>query len=388
MSGSGRTLDTDLVILGGGCAGLSLAARLATRCSSLKVMVIEARKHYIEDRTWCGWRTAPHPYVGCVAASWQKWRLIQGARTIECASNLFPYEMVPSARFYAESLNLIRSSASIRLDLGTTAESVMDEHEGVTTCLGDGRILTARWAVDSRPRFRPLKFPSLWQNFVGYEVQADQRWTDRLGTTPMLMDFQPAGASAIQFMYVLPLGEHRFLCEWTRFSSTYGETDEIEASLDSWMQQRGCETNMIRRRESGSLPMAAPDHPAAGPSRIVMAGTVGGSMRASTGYAFHSIQRWADSCADSLAAGGPPVSPARNPTLDFLDEVFLTALQDRSTAGESIFTSMFERTDPDALVRFLGGVPRSWDVFSIMASLPRLHFSKAAAKTLTRKWAA
>ena len=382
LSVSEDSFDTDLLILGGGCAGLSLATRLAKSCPSLKVIIIEPRIEYEEDRTWCGWRTAPHPYMNCVARSWPHWRVIHGNRTIDRGSSSLPYEMIPASRFYEQSCETIRASASVCLASGTAANSVTEDFDGVTTRLADGRVLRARWAVDTRPHFRPLSFPSLWQNFVGYEIQADQRWTDRLGTTPVLMDFQPAGASVVQFMYVLPLGGHRFLTEWTRFSTIHGETQEIEADLNAWLQKQGCEVGMIGRRESGSLPMSVMAGTTAGVSRVVTAGTLGGSMRASTGYAFHSIQRWAQSCANSLAAGGPPIAPARNPALGFLDEVFLTALQDRSTASETIFTGLFARTPSDALVRFLSGVPRTRDILQVIAAMPWIHFSKAALKTL------
>lgn len=374
----------DLLIAGGGCAGLSLAMRLATRCPSLKVAVIEPRERYVEDRTWCGWRTAQHPYLSCVGASWPGWRIIDGKLIIERGSSVYPYEMISAACFYEHSCRTVRSSTSVQLIMGSSVESMTQKGAGVTTRLSNGRVLQARWAVDTRPKMRQLPFPSLWQNFVGYEIQADQSWSDRLGTTPVLMDFQPAAHSVLQFMYLLPLGNHRFLCEWTRFSSICNETTEIETDLHAWLKEQGYEDTMFRRRESGSLPMSVLAPPTPESSRIFAAGTVGGSMRASTGYAFHSIQRWADRCAESLAMGGPPVSPARNRMLDFLDEVFLTALQDRSTAAETIFSNLFERTDSDKLVRFLSGVPQSRDILSVMVSLPWIHFSRAAVKTLLR----
>jgi lycopene beta-cyclase len=186
-------------------------------------------------------------------------------------------------------------------------------------------------------------------------------------------------------MYLLPLGEHRFLCEWTRFSRTHGECSEIEEDLRGWLDEQGCTEGMIGRRESGSLPMSIATPDTLGSSRIFPAGTLGGSMRASTGYAFHSIQRWANLCTDSLAAGGPPVPPAQNAGLNFLDEVFLAAIQDRSTAAQTVFTSLFERSDPDALVRFLSGVPQYNDILPVMLSLPWMDFSKAAFKTLLRR---
>ncbi len=387
MSLAEQTFDADLLILGGGCAGLSLATRMATQCPSVKVIVVEPRTHYVEDRTWCGWRTHTHPYLHCVASSWAQWRVKHGADTIVRGSDIFPYEMVSSGCFYQHSCETIRASNSVCLALGATVASITEDATGVTAYLQDEQTMRARWAVDTRPKIIPLPFPSLWQNFVGYEVQADQDWTDRLGTTPMLMDFQPHGSAVLQFMYVLPLGDHRFLCEWTRFSSLRGESLELEAELRRWLQSQGCNDGMLGRRESGSLPMSVVPHPGAA-SRIVAAGTVGGSMRASTGYAFHAIQRWADCCVDALAAGRPPVSPARSTMLDFLDKVFLTALQDRSTAAETVFTRLFQQTQPERLVRFLSGIPQSRDILPVMLSLPWIHFSKAALKTMLRNGAA
>jgi lycopene beta-cyclase len=387
MSFPEPSFDADLLILGGGCAGLSLATRLATRCPALRVIVVEPRTHYVEDRTWCGWRTEPHPYLTCVDAVWKQWRIIRGADTILRGSNLYPYEMISASRFYQHSCETIHSSSSVQLSLGVTVKSVIEDERGVTATLGDKTSLRARWAVDTRPKIRPLPFPSLWQNFVGYEIKVDQEWAEQLGTTPVLMDFQPAGLSSLQFIYLLPLGDHRFLCEWTRFSTIHGELDEIEAELRGWMKSRGCNEGMLGRRESGSLPMSVVPAPAS-ESRMVAAGTLGGSMRASTGYAFHSIQRWADRCTDALAAGNPPASPTKSPILNFLDEVFLTALQDRSTAAESIFTDLFDKTQPETLVRFLSSTPLPRDILQVMLSLPWIHFSRAALNTLLRRGAA
>ena len=48
----------DLVILGGGCAGLSLAMRLAKlgeQCP--QTIIVEPRERYVNDRTWGFWGT-------------------------------------------------------------------------------------------------------------------------------------------------------------------------------------------------------------------------------------------------------------------------------------------------------------------------------------------
>ena len=76
-TGAGRTgggmsqPDVDIAILGGGCAGLSVAVRLAARGRSLHV--IEPRETYFEDRAWSFWRTAHDPFEDCVRRSWAAW---------------------------------------------------------------------------------------------------------------------------------------------------------------------------------------------------------------------------------------------------------------------------------------------------------------------------
>ena len=52
--------DYDLIIIGGGCAGLSLARRLIEDESTLRVLILEHRDAYSDDRTWCFWENSDH----------------------------------------------------------------------------------------------------------------------------------------------------------------------------------------------------------------------------------------------------------------------------------------------------------------------------------------
>ena len=375
-------MDADLIILGGGCAGLSLAARLALSGSKLKVIVLESRIQYGEDRTWCGWRIRAHPYIDCVAASWHQWRIAAAEDEFQRESSIYPYEMIPSDRFYDRSCSWIRESDSVSIQMKAQVRSLSEDTSAVHIQLTNGDALTATWVVDTRPQIRTLQAPWLWQNFVGYVVHGDADLSKKLGGIPTLMDFQPSGTSAIQFMYVLPLAPRTYLCEWTRFSPVRGEEVEIEAQLLAWLQTNAQKNFTLGRRECGSLPMAPSSQLRNSGSRICTAGTLGGSTRASTGYAFHAIQQWADLCCISLIAGDPPVSPGRNRLLDFMDEVFLRALQDRSLSSEKILSSLFRKTEPNALIRFLAGLPHSSDLWNVAQSLPWIPFIRATIRSV------
>ncbi len=383
MSAPSLHLDADLIILGGGCAGLSLASRLATSGSTLRVLVLEERDHYEEDRTWCGWRTAPHPFEDCAVAAWPKWRIATTQETIERTSARYPYEMIPADRFYAESCRAIRGSATVSIAMAANVKTVRERAGSVSIGLLDGRTFSSKWLVDTRPRVTALRPPSLWQNFVGYVVNGSQALQERIGEFPVLMDFQVPGTSAVQFIYLLPLGGGAYLCEWTRFSKERGQKTQIEQQLLDWIGQNAGHGWSLGRQESGSLPMSLVRRNTHATGSIILAGTAGGSMRASTGYAFHSIQRWADACCIALMAGGAPVPPSRNRVLDLMDDVFLRALQQRSASGEAIFSRLFKNTEPDALVRFLSGEPRLADYWRVMCSLPWIGFSVAALQSLS-----
>ena len=58
----------DYVIIGGGCAGLSLAYELEinNRLKDKTLAIIENRKEYKRDKTWSFWRVTPHNFDDCV----------------------------------------------------------------------------------------------------------------------------------------------------------------------------------------------------------------------------------------------------------------------------------------------------------------------------------
>jgi lycopene beta-cyclase len=359
--------ERELIILGGGCAGLSLAARLVQQRPDIALTVVEPRGRYEEDRTWCGWRTAPHFFSDCVVSHWNKWRIASSQRSLLLESSQYPYEMVRASLVYEKACTLIRCSPAAELLLETSAQDIVETEDEVMVTISDGTVIRSPWVIDTRPQRRTLEQPWLWQNFVGYVVQCETA-AGIAGDAPMLMDFQPPGESVAQFMYTIPFGENQFLFECTRFSKWYGEDQALESALLHWLHQHLGSEWQLQRREAGSLPMAPPLP--ANQQRLISAGTRGGNMRTSTGYAFHRIQRWADACADSILRDGKPVPPVSNRILDAMDEMFLRVLQQPSTVAADIFTDLFISCPTDRLIRFLSGVPVVSDYWPVARGLP------------------
>jgi len=275
--------------------------------------------------------------------------------------------MVRASLVYEKASACIQSSTSAQLLLGLSADAVFETADDVQVTLSDGSVIRGPWVIDTRPQMRALQEPWLWQNFVGYVVQCETpRAIDN--ETPILMDFQPPGESVAQFMYTIPFGEDCFLFECTRFSKVHGEEQLLEATLISWLREHVTTPWKLERREAGSLPMAPPLP--ARQQRVIQAGTRGGNMRISTGYAFHRIQRWADACADSILHTGRPIAPASNRVLDAMDEMFLRVLQQPCTSAADIFTDLFASCPTDRLIRFLSGVPLATDYWPVASGLP------------------
>ena len=64
--------EFDYVIIGGGCAGLSLAYELEihNKLRDKTLAIIEPRLEYKRDKTWSYWKTLEHNFTDCVKKSW------------------------------------------------------------------------------------------------------------------------------------------------------------------------------------------------------------------------------------------------------------------------------------------------------------------------------
>ena len=96
-----------LLILGGGCAGLSLAMRLAEGPIPYeKVIIIEKRDVYQNDRTWCFWKLDDVHFSELAACEWKAFRIADGQSEtlVDCAAT--PYQMIRSCDVYDYALKI------------------------------------------------------------------------------------------------------------------------------------------------------------------------------------------------------------------------------------------------------------------------------------------
>lgn len=373
-----ESLVVDFLVLGGGCAGLSLAQRLAALGDACpKVLILEKRTDYTNDRTWCFWSDGGASLDHSITHEWRWLKLRSAEKTVlfDCGRNA--YQMVAASDFYEQALQAVGDCSTMRLARGYTATGgVTRTPAGFTVSSSLGQI-TAKQVVDTRPMAQAaVGLATLWQSFYGHEIHCEAAvFTPHAAE---LMDFTAGVAGQIPFTYALPITAHRALVEATVFGPCPLAPAMLTSQLDSAVQRytKG-HTWSVLRSENGILPMGltgGPGHQAAG---HVTVGVMAGSARASSGFAFQRIQRWADECAAAIAAGLPPTGHRADPWLvQVMDALFLHVLRAAPQAAPGLFLSLFERTDSASLIRFMSGNSTLRDCLRVMKALPAGQFMR------------
>jgi len=390
-------MEADFAVLGGGCAGLSLATAIAATAGpgrAPRIVIVEPRERYVRDRTWCMWPVEAQPFTAAIRHRWSRWEVRTPERTIIRGSEHLPYVHVAADAFYEQALARLRDRG-VELHLGVRATSVTDEGDRVTIETSAGP-LRARLAFDSRPA-KPASAEGktktgsvdevcLLQHFVGWEIKVDGAPFDP--STAILMDFAVPQDDGLHFLYVLPFARDRALVEATYFSESTLPTATYEARIRDYLVRRfAIRDYAIEFREQGVIPMTTtPASPQPSP-RVFDIGLRGGFAKPSTGYAFLAIQRYSQEMAARLLRAGerpprpPPARPARAVAMD---RVFLSYLHRSPERGPDLFADLFERLPPDLLVRFLSDRASSRECLRVMSASPLSAMTREVFRSRAR----
>ena len=376
--------EYNLIILGGGCAGLSVAMQLAALGPGCpRTLILESRTEYTNDRTWCFWDDGSTKLRHLIRHRWQTMTVQSASRSVTVDCGLSPYQMIPADAFYGEALHAISSSARIDLVMRTCLLSEpykLRENWQIETSEG---IRSGTTVIDTRPLCEPKRGGALlWQSFYGHEIECDEPVFDP--TRMDLMDFTDDDATRILFNYVLPLSPNRALVETTVFGPDPIDPEHLAHHLQIAIARlvHGA-TFTIVRSETGILPMGGAAAKIGPDATYVKAGLTAGGARPTTGYAFQRIQRWAEACARGMGEGKLPIGHAVDPPLlRAMDHLFLSVLRARPEAASSLFVSLFEKTNPASMIRFLSDCGTLTDYASIISALPIVPFLEEIPRAL------
>ena len=391
--------NPDLVILGGGCAGLSLAVALAKLdrqgLRTPQVMLLEKRTSYANDRTWCFFKDPAASVQHRVQQQWQSMRVTTQQRSVTFDCGATPYLMVPSGLFYEDAQNVILQSDRMVLHLGASATSE-PEKRGDLWCIETSTgLVETRYVVDTRPVCQPARDGAvLWQSFYGQEVECEAGVFDV--ACGELMDFSAAqvcGAlaafpDAVCFVYLLASSGTRALIEFTVFGpDPLGPDAFREVQAKAVAQRVGNAAFTVLHTEHGVLPMGASPVLPGRDNSYVRAGLTAGGARPSTGYAFARIQLWAAACACALASGKAPIGHAPDAWAPHaMDALFLNVVRAHPQLAPDLFMALFEGVDTKRMIRFLSDRGTFLDYAAVVAALPPWPFLRALTKPFAKKF--
>ena len=376
----------DLVIIGGGCAGLSLAyqlSQLGDNCP--RTLIIEERVNYTNDRTWCFWDLEDPIHKDLAPYAWKKFTIKNHHVAHEYSCQETPYLMLPSDVFYKNVLSVINLNNKIQL---LTGEKIVDQvtKESAWLIPTSKFMATATNVVDTRPIKTMTKKDSLmWQSFVGYEIELDSPLfnTDQL----VLMDFDSSFKEGLGFIYYLPTSKTAALIEYTVFSEELFVAEQLTNSLLEKIGEYTQNTSYrILRKEAAILPMGNKEIDQQEDPTYLFAGLFAGAARPSSGYAFQRIQTWAKECALELKDNHQLKKFKKDSFIQkWMDLLFITVIKKNPTIGAKVFEELFKNCEAKTVAKFMSDRSSLLDKLKIVTSLPALPFLLAIPELIRSK---
>lgn len=386
-------IEADIVLVGAGAAGLSLAHRLSTvtgphrAAPTLALLEVPDGPMRSPDRTWGFWEAGQGDYDQVVRASWGALR-VRGPDGRVAETRLgepVRYKMIRSPDFTAMVRGRLARLPQVRL-LTATVEGIRDAPDGAVVhgVSPEGAVVTVRgrWVFDSRPPRRlPPARTTLLQHFRGWFVCCPDDVFDP-GTVE-LMDFRtPQPEHGLSFGYVLPFGRREALVEYTEFSAAPLREEAYENALHHYTRRvLGLDGVSVVGTEQGVIPMTDAVFPRRAGRSVFRIGAAGGATRPATGYTFAAIQRQTRAIAEAYRRGDTPVPPRAHAARHLaMDAVMLRALDTGRVEGARFLSELFLQGHTDRLLRFLDGESRWWEELAIGMRCPVLPMLRSAVE--------
>ena len=350
--------EFDYIIIGGGCAGLSLAYELEIheKLRNKTLAIIEPREEYKRDKTWSFWKVVTHNFDDCVKKNWENFSVNIPGKTnyLECKN--FPYQSIDSGLFYEK----IRSK--------------LKKNENIFLFKNLEEVNTQNSLVFNSVPIIEKNYLNLWQHFCGVEIKTENDIFDEKIFN--LMDFDCEQRESVHFFYTLPYTKNRALVETTWLSKMNDNSQkDYENQINNYIKNNlKIKSYEITYKEEGAIPLFYPLNK--NEKNKINIGTAGGMTRLSTGYTFLNIQEHSKYIRENI----DNISNAKKFEIDkkyqFLDEIFLRVLKKNPEKMSDIFFRMF-KTSPKTVIKFLSNKSNFLEDLSIIFKMPKLIFIKA-----------
>ena len=350
--------EFDYVIIGGGCAGLSLAYELELHNKLLNktLAIIEPRKEYERDKTWSFWKTFAHNFDDCVIKNWNNFSINTASNSQELKSEEFPYQSVDSGKFYNKINSKLSKNKNIRFF--KNQNEINTEGSIVFNSVFEGETDKSK----------------LWQHFQGVEIETPSNIFD--DEILNLMDFNCEQKNSVHFFYTLPFNKNRALIETTWLSNLENlSLMDYDRQLENYIKNNlGIKNYKIKFTEKGAIPLFHTSFK--NNEKKINIGSAGGMTRLSTGYTFLNIQEHSKYISRNIENIGKAKIFTLGKKYEFLDNVFLRVLEKNPEKMSNIFFNMF-KAPPDTVIKFLSNKSNILQDLNIISKMPKLTFIRS-----------
>ena len=372
----------DFIILGGGCSALSLINNIIEKkVNSYSFLVIEKRRKYNDDRSWCFWDKNNSKYKNLSESNWSNFSFNHKNESNILKSNIYKYFYIRSSVFYESSLRAISNNKHITLKLN---ESILEvKKQGVNYLVVTNRAeYIAKNILDTRNNINVFKKSSLlYQCFFGYEMKLAN--TNKYDPNKvLLMDNMKANKDFFYFDYILPIKKNHILYEFTSFSKKKLSKSYLENILKSKLKKGSIKINKIIKKEFGIIPMGFINkEKLIKNSKFYYAGTTAGAIRPSSGYAFLRIQQWAEKASIAIQKNGSLINhPNEKLLTHVLDKILLKIIFNYPKKTPEIFFTFTKNIAANSFVRFMSGNASIIDYFKVILAMPKKIIIKCLIK--------
>ena len=349
--------EFDYIIIGGGCAGLSLAYELDLH-SKLKdktLAIVEPRDEYKRDKTWSFWKVSPHNFEDCTIKSWDNFtiNIPSHLKHVDCKN--MPYQTIDSGLFYQKIIDKIKQNNNIYFF--KNINEVNTENSFIFNSVGD--------TIDNKS--------SLWQHFSGIEIETSKDFFDEKIFN--LMDFDCDQKNSVHFFYTLPFSKTKALIETTWISDLNNTSlNDYDIQLKDYIEDKlKIKNYKINYKETGAIPLFHPNN--IKKLNQIEIGTAGGMTRLSTGYTFLNIQEQSKYIRKNIENIKDTKIFSIERKYEFLDNIFLKVLKKNPERMAQIFYKMFN-SSPNTVINFLSNKSNILEDISIISKMPKWVFLK------------
>ncbi|OUV60412.1 MAG: lycopene cyclase [Candidatus Pelagibacter sp. TMED128] len=350
--------EFNYIIIGGGCAGLSLAYELEIK-NKLKdktLAIIETREEYKRDKTWSFWKVFNHNFEDCVIKSWNNFTINTIESSRELTNKNFPYQSIDSGKFYKKINSKLHANPNVSF------------FKNLNEINSENSLIFNSVFEDD------LDKSQLWQHFKGFEIETSKDIFD--DEILNLMDFNCDQRSEVHFFYTLPLSKNRALVETTWLSDLQDQNlKDYDLQLENYIKDNlGIKNYKINFVEKGAIPLFYPSFK--NDDKIINIGSAGGMTRLSTGYTFLNIQEHSAYIVNNIDKIDKIKKFNLGKKYYFLDKVFLKVLKKYPEKMPMIFLDMF-KTSSNTVIKFLSNKSNIIEDINIVSKMPKLIFIKA-----------